>query len=216
MLLPIGDINPRRTFPVFNYLLLGANIAAWVFFGSLPYYEQVVADHGLTPKIWSLADGFTCMFLHADIFHLFGNMLILWIVGDNVEDRFGHGGYLFFYLAAGAFASLVQVILTPAEQAGIPIIGASGAVAGVMGAYLILFPFSRIRMLLWFFLIVHVFTVPSWVIIVMWIAMEALGAVQQVQGHYTGVAVFAHLGGVAFGVFCGLLWRLFGHSPRHD
>lgn len=219
MLIPIGDIAPRQKTPFVNYGLLGLNVFVFLLTGfqAEEDLQKIVNDHGLIPKTWSVVDVFTSMFLHANFLHLFGNMLFLWIAGDNVEDRFGHVSYLAFYLAVGVAAAAAQVLMTTTAGSTLPMIGASGAVSGVLGAYLILFPFSRVKMLLWLFVIVHVFTVPSWTVILLWIAAEALQAYRETQGEMTPVAVWAHLGGFAAGFVMALFRRLlspFRPKPR--
>ena len=212
MLIPIGDIAPRSRTPVINYLLIGANVLVFLLYAMRPQpeYQEIVISYGLTPSQFEWQDMLTSMFLHAGIFHLFGNMLFLWITGDNVEDRFHHLPFFLFYLAGGAAAAGTQMFMSTAKMAEIPMIGASGAVSAVIGAYLILFPGSRIKLLFWFFIIVHVFRVRSWTVILLWIGLESLHAWQETQGALEStVAVWAHLGGFAFGVAAAILWKLF-------
>jgi len=210
MLIPIGDEASRRRIPFVNYLLIGANVAAFVAYGTRPVaeYEEIVLRHGLIPESWDWQDALTSMFLHAGWLHLLGNMLLLWISGDNIEDRFGHLPYLAFYLFSGGAAAAAQVVLAAPEARALPMIGASGAVAGTIGAYLVLFPRNRIKMLLYLVFIVHFFRVPAWSLILLWVTLEGLRAWEETQGTVTPIAVWAHLGGFAFGAGAALLWRI--------
>jgi membrane associated rhomboid family serine protease len=160
------------------------------------------------------------MFMHGDIAHLAGNMLFLWIAGDNVEDRLGHVPYLVFYLAAGAAGAAAHVLyaLTYApSMATVPTLGASGAISGVMGAYLAFFPGSKIKFILWLVVFIRPFTLPSWGAIGFWIASQLLMARNQwdgIEGKETAmVAVFAHLGGFAFGFALAVFVRMLGKKP---
>jgi membrane associated rhomboid family serine protease len=214
MLIPIGDIAPRRRIPVVNYLLIAANIGAFFYLVLTrgEGYAQVVQVHGLTPDRWNPLQFLTSMFLHAGAIHLLGNMLFLWITGDNVEDRFGHLTYPLFYLSCGIAAGLTHFFTAAGAERLIPCIGASGAVSGIVGAYLVLFPRSRIKLLLWIVIPLWTFTIPSWVAILGWLGLQALMAWQQLHGASIQVAVWAHLGGFAFGFASALLLRLL--SPR--
>lgn len=214
MLIPIGDIAPRRRFPWVNYLLIAANVGAFLYLAVSrgEGYAQVVQVHGLTPDRASPLQFLTSMFLHAGIAHLLGNMLILWITGDNVEDRFGHLTYSLFYLSCGIAAGLTHFFTSAGYDRTIPCIGASGAVSGIVGAYLVLFPRSRIKFLVWIIIPLATFTLPSWLAILGWLAVQGVMAWQQLKGSSIQVAVWAHLGGFAWGFGCALLLRLFGRK----
>ena len=212
LIIPIGDIAPRTKTPVINYLLIGANILVFLLYATRPQpeYQETVLSHGLTPNHFEWMDVLTSMFLHAGFLHLFGNMLFLWIAGDNVEDRFNHLPFLLFFLAGGAAAAGTQMFMSTEAMRSIPMVGASGAVSAVIGSYLILFPSSKIKILLWVFIFVRVFHVRSWTVILAWIGFESLHAWQETQGALEStVAVWAHLGGFAFGVSVAILWKLF-------
>jgi membrane associated rhomboid family serine protease len=226
MIIPVGDMNPRRTVPFINYLLLLANIAVFVY--EVVYirpqqevWEGYISTWTLRPDRWQdLKTLFSSMFMHGDIAHLAGNMLFLWIAGDNVEDRLGHVPYLVFYLAAGAAGAAAHVLyaLTYApSMAAVPTLGASGAISGVMGAYLAFFPGSKIKFILWLVVFIRPFTLPSWGAIGFWIASQLLMARNQwdgIEGKETAmVAVFAHLGGFAFGFVLAVLVRMLGKKP---
>jgi membrane associated rhomboid family serine protease len=222
--IPVGDINPRRTTPVVNYLLIVANVAAylWVFyFAPRTQANEIMVTSLLVPRDWmNLKTIFTSMFLHASLLHLMGNMLFLWIAGDNVEDRLGHLTYLVFYLLcglAGAAAHIVMALGPMSSMAAVPTLGASGAISGVLGAYLVFFPRSKIKFMIWLILFIRYFTLPSWGAIGFWIVEQILMARQQFEGNapreQMTVAVFAHLGGFAFGMVWAILVRLFGKAP---
>jgi len=156
----------------------------------------------------------TSLFMHAGLIHLFGNMLFLWIFGDNVEHRLGHLRYLLFYLAAGVVATLAQVAATP--DSVIPTLGASGAISGVLGAYLVLFPHNRVTIVVLRFI---PYRVPAIVAIGMWAVFQLLSSVASPAGEVAGgVAYLAHIGGFVFGVVVGLLVRstgIGGNRPRY-
>lgn len=144
----------------------------------------------------------TSMFLHGGWLHIAGNMLFLWVFGDNVEDLLGHRRYLLFYLAAGAFACLVQGALSP--ESVVPVLGASGAVAGVLGAYLLWFPRATVRVVIPFFILIFIpIPVPAWLMIGLWFAQNLLSGyatIASAASPATGVAWFAHIGGFLFGM----------------
>lgn len=234
MIIPVGDMNPRRTVPFVNYALLLANIAVFVYEviylrprGEQATDEQIKAFNGyistyaLQPDRWQdLKTLFTSMFMHGDIAHLAGNMLFLWIVGDNVEDRLGHLPYLSFYLVAGlagAAAHILFALIYAPSMADVPTLGASGAISGVMGAYLVFFPGSKIKFFLWLIIFIRRFTLPSWGVIGFWVASQVFMARDQWDGRQGNesaqVAVFAHLGGFAFGLAFAILLRVFGRKP---
>lgn len=232
LILPVGDINPRRTAPLINIGLIVANIAAFVwvvYFAPHDQKERVVQTGLLVPNQWVNVIPthwtpwralFTSMFLHADLYHLGGNMLFLWVAGNSVEDRVGHLKYLVFYLLCGVAGAAVHIVLAlgpMSTMAGVPTLGASGAISGVIGAYLVFFPKSKIKFMIWLILFIRYFTLPSWAVIGFWIGSQILMARQQFQGTAQGeqmtVAVFAHLGGFAFGVLWAVLARMMGKPP---
>ena len=211
MFLPIGDENPRERTPYVNYALLAINVAVGLLFCVPGPSERVVEIGALIPARPEWHAFFSSMFLHAGLLHLAGNMLFLWIFGDNVEDRLGHLGYAVFYLASGLAAGAAHVLTTAHPE--LPTLGASGAVSGVLGAYVVFFPRHRVRMLLWFFFYAEVFRIPAF----WWIGFWAL---QQVVMHAVaadgGVAYAAHLGGFGVGFLVAGLVRvaLGGRLPR--
>jgi membrane associated rhomboid family serine protease len=213
-MIPLRDINPVRTTPFVNYVLILGNVAAFVKLASLPpWYEP---GYALVPARFladPLGEAFTIvtsMFMHANLMHLGGNLLFLWIFGDNVEDALGHGRYLSFYLLGGLVAALAQVATSGASP--VPMVGASGAIAAVTGAYLVLYPRAPVLImnpvpLLWLFMGITL-VVPAWIVVGEFFVMNVLMGVQTLgeraladgQAAKGGVAVFAHLGGFIAGV----------------
>ncbi len=205
-MIPLKDINPSRSTPFVNIALILINVAVFFYQATLPIRAQkaFIFAYGTIPaKIPALLAGhgsvqialeplFTSMFLHGGLMHLLGNMLFLYIFGDNIEDYFGHIGYLLFYLVCGVSSGLVHVLFN--LTSAIPAIGASGAVSGVMGAYILLFPRARILTFFFIFLI----PVPAFLILGYWFVFQFLEAL---EGDPTGgVAVWAHVGGFLFGM----------------
>lgn len=214
--IPIGTERRTRSWPFVTLLLLAANVAAfvWSFFFAKP--EIVFDQFALVPAAWSVRTLVTSMFLHADVWHLFGNMLFLVVAGEQVEDRLGHLRFPLFYLACGIAGGVVHMLVTTGEAAHVPCVGASGAISGLMGAFLVFFPGERIRFLYWFFVFKAVIRVPAWQVIPFWVGTQALLAWETMNGHVTGVAVFAHLGGFAFGLAFAIAFRLFLSGRNRD
>lgn len=203
MFLPIGDENPRERTPYVNYALLGLNIAVFFLFCfPEPREETVLAHFALKPSNLNWTSLLTSMFLHAGLLHLAGNMLFLWIFGDNVEDRLGHAGYLAFYLAAGLAAAFAHVATTSMPQ--VYTLGASGAISGVVGAYAVFFPRHRVKMLLWILLYVNVVPIPAFWWVGFWFLQQVFFAAQGVGN----VAYLAHIGGFVAGVAVAAAVRL--------
>ena len=202
-MIPLRDVIPSRTRPVVTVGLIAANIAVFLFQLTLSARvgEIFVATFGLVPGAFSFVSVFTSMFIHAGVLHLAGNMLFLWIFGDNVEDRLGHGRFVMFYVVCGVAAAVGQTILMPNSM--VPMVGASGAIAGVMGAYLVLYPHSRILMLFPFPPIL--FEMPAGFFLAFWFLVQFLngvGALAEVgmRGNISGgVAFFAHVAGFLAG-----------------
>jgi membrane associated rhomboid family serine protease len=203
MFLPIGDENPRERTPYVNYALLAVNIAVFFLFCfPEPREETVLARYALKPSNLHWPTLFSSMFLHAGFMHLAGNMLFLWIFGDNVEDRLGHVGYLIFYLAAGLAASFAHIATTATPQ--VYTLGASGAISGVVGAYAVFFPRHRVKMLVWIFIYVNVIPIPAFWWIGIWFLQQVFFAARGVGN----VAYLAHIGGFAAGVAVAAAARL--------
>jgi rhomboid family protein len=221
-MLPIGDNIPTRRFPLLTVALILANVLVWLVY-QVPRLQESVYELGFLPCVvddsctdrgvpWP-ADVFTAMFAHGGWGHLLGNMLFLWIFGNNVEDAMGRGRFLVFYLAAGVVAAAAQIWVTlsfgTAQDATLPNIGASGAIAGVLGAYLLLYPHARVitLVLIFPFELPAVFFLGWWFLFQLWLGGFSL--LTPTAGG--GVAFFAHIGGFVFGL---VTVRLFARRPR--
>ena len=207
-MIPIGDDNTnRRTFPVVNYALIAINVIVFLIELSQPDPQAYIVRWGAVPaRITAGQDLVTLVtstFLHAGWWHLLGNMLFLYVFGDNVEDAFGHVRYLLFYLVCGVLAGLGQVILAP--QAELPGVGASGAISGVLAAYLLMFGTNPVRVIIGIFPAV----VPAYLMIGVWIVLQFLNGIASfVQTAQTGgVAYGAHVGGFVGGLVLALVLR---------
>jgi membrane associated rhomboid family serine protease len=215
-MIPLRDVIPSRTTPFVTFSLIIANGLVFLYQLWLPNAEAnaLAASAGIVPANsgWLTPALFTSMFLHAGPGHLIGNMLFLWIFGDNVEDRFGHARFLIFYLAAGMAAGAAQAIAAP--DSAVPIIGASGAIAAVMGAYFVLFPKSRIVMLIWLVFYVDFVEIPAVLFLGFWFLFQFLGVLGTSPADTGGgVAFVAHLGGFAVGAALG---RVLARPERAD
>lgn len=217
-MIPLRDENPTQTVPWVTYLLIATNVLVWgwQFVSELAGVTWLTAAYGMVPHrvlVDPLGEAFTLavsMFMHGSWAHLGGNMLFLHIFGDNIEDKLGHGRYLFFYLLAGFVAALSQLFVDPSST--IPMVGASGAIAGVLGGYMVLYPRAPITVLnpifpLWF-LLGPFLVFPAWLVMGEWFVWNLIPGVQslRVEGQ-GGVAFFAHIGGFLVGlvtvkVFC--------------
>jgi membrane associated rhomboid family serine protease len=222
---PIRDDAPRSTTPYVNYFIIALNIVVFFFESSLGTHSRQVFEmqfalvphniagwaQGVVPAAYAFTPIFTSMFLHASWPHVLLNMWGLYIFGDNVEDRLGHFGYLLFYLASGLGAAFTHLVFNLNSQ--VPTVGASGAIAGVMGAYFILYP--KARVLIWFFF-VFFFWVPAWLVLGLWFVGQLLnGAASTLtvaRGNVGGVAFWAHVGGFITGL---LLIRIMPKQKRY-
>ncbi len=228
-MLPLKDDVPSRSIPFVTIALIGLNAAVFLYQVSLGMdadpraaraAQAFVAEFGMVPcrltGACPVADQFphpvvtmfTSMFLHGGLFHVGGNMLYLWIFGDNVEDTLGHGRFAVFYLASGAAAAVAQTLVNPGSS--VPMIGASGAVSGVLGAYLFLFPYARVLVLFVFGFFVRAVYVPAMIVLGFWIVVQFLNGVITVSsgGAETGgTAWFAHIGGFLAGIALLFLMR---------
>ena len=200
---PLRDTQPSYSRPVVTVFLIVLNVLIFLFEVSLDPFSRnhFIAEYGLVPDRFHAVNLVTSMFLHGGWMHVLGNMWFLWIFGDNIEDILGHGKYLVFYLACGVAAALAQVFFNPLSR--LPMVGASGAIAGVMGAYMVKFPRSRILTLVFIFIFVTTFEVPAVVMLVYWFFIQlvsGLGTVGYSQLSEGGTAWFAHVGGFVAGV----------------
>jgi len=201
-LIPLRDIIPSRTTPVVTISLIAVNVLVFIYELSLGRdVDAFTLYWGLVPAAFSWVAVFTSMFLHGGFMHVAGNMLYLWIFGDNVEDRMGHGRFLVFYLLCGVAAALAQTITAP--DSVVPMVGASGAIAGVMGAYLIKFPRARIVTLVFIIVFVTTVEIPAWIMLLWWFVIQlfsGLGSLANTNYSGGGIAWFAHVGGFVTGM----------------
>ncbi len=214
-MIPIGDLNPRRHFPLATIIIIALNVVVFFYQLLLPdeALNRLVLAAGVVPYevtnrfgVAVVGDLLTSMFLHGGWMHIISNMLYLWIFGDNVEDRLGLPVYAAFYLVAGIGASLAQVAINPAST--IPTIGASGAIAGVLGAYLVMFPRTRVRTLILAFRFIRIVELPALVVLGLWFVLQIFSGLASVTSMATGgVAWFAHIGGFVIGLLAGALVR---------
>jgi len=207
-MIPVRDEIPTRRTPVVTYLLIAVNVVVFLWMFALPEstLEAVFYQYAMTPS--HFADGvtlidistiFTSMFMHAGLAHIGGNMVYLWIFGDNVEDRLGRFGYLCFYLVGGVIAALTHLLTNWGSD--IPTVGASGAISAVLGAYLVLFPASRIATFIPLGFFSRLTVVPAAVVLGLWFVMQLFDGVLALGGaDVGGVAVWAHIGGFVAGM----------------
>lgn len=194
-------------------LALGPELRGFLLAWGMVPARLTLALQGVEPPAGPALTLLSAMFLHGGVMHLAGNLWYLWIFGDNVEDRLGHGRFLAFYLAAGVCASLVQVAANPASR--LPMIGASGAIAGVLGAYLVAFPRARIFTLLPIFPFFQVVALPAVIVLGLWFAFQFLSGALALGGTAGGgIAWWAHIGGFAFGMAAMRLFGGRGGPPR--
>ncbi len=224
-MIPLYDENRPTRKPYVNYALIAMNVVVFFFF-CFQDLKRSVIEYGAIPifilngkRLFTL---FTSMFLHADILHLLGNMLYLWIFGDNVEDAFGHLRYLIFYLVGGIFAGLVHIASTllslyarpipyVISELTIPAVGASGAISAVLGAYLLLYPNARIKTLVFYFFIITFVSVPAFYYLGFWFIFQLFMGLISLSGIPSGVAFWAHIGGFVYGL---LMIKAFNIKPR--
>ncbi len=223
-MIPLRDINPTRTFPFFTILIIVANVAVFLYelslgrrldvfintYGTVPCEITTVCGIPAQLNIPVWATIFTAMFMHGGWLHIIGNMLYFWIFGNNIEDRFGHVKFLAIYLVWGVLAAFTQIFVDPASR--IPAVGASGAIAGVLGAYLVMFPRAQVDSLLTLGIFITTVRLPALFVIGFWIVLQffsgflSLG-VAHTQADAGGVAYFAHIGGAVAGLIAGLIYR---------
>lgn len=217
MLIPYRDDNPTSSAPIVTISLILLNIVIFFYYrfwvaNSEAEFYGVLANVGLIPRQFfsrHLIIGwhgiptplrlFTAMFMHGGLLHLGGNMLYLWIFGNNVEDYFGHAKFLLFYLGAGLGASMAFLLTNPTATS--PMVGASGAIAGVLGAYLILYPHAKVHVLLFLLFFFTTITLPAGFILSFWIVIQIINGLGDFGVQTSGVAWFAHIGGF----FCGII-----------
>lgn len=206
-MLPLRDENPSSRTPIVTYMLIALNVMVFVFQVALGQeqrafvYEFALIPAQITsgPGVEDVLDVFTSMFMHAGLAHIGGNMLYLWIFGDNVEDAMGRGRYLLFYLVGGSVASAAHVVTNPGSQ--IPTVGASGAIAAVLGAYLVLYPRSRVVTLIFLGYFIRLAMVPAVIVLGLWFVLQLFqGMLSLGAADVGGVAFWAHIGGFLAGL----------------
>jgi membrane associated rhomboid family serine protease len=209
---PVGDDDSqRRTTPVVTFVLIGINVLFFLveLSGGDRFIQQwafISARFSQDPAGGAVTI-FTAMFMHGSWFHLFGNMLFLWIFGDNVEDRFGHAGFLIFYLLAGIAATFAQYSVSP--ESSVPNVGASGAIAGVLGAYILMFPQARVNVLVGR----QIVAMPAFLVLGAWIALQLISGVGTIgNADVGGVAYMAHIGGFIAGIAMTIIFRRHSES----
>jgi membrane associated rhomboid family serine protease len=216
--IPLRDVIPSRTTPFVTVTIIVLNALAWLYELSLP--SEVMPDflrmYGVVPGNFHPSTLFTSMFLHASWSHIIGNMWYLWIFGDNVEDRLGHFRFIIFYLLCGMAAALGQILMDPNSL--LPTIGASGAIAGVMGAYFVLYPRSRVLTLIPLFIFWEVIELPATVLLGFWFLMQlfSAGAIAVTANTHGsgGVAFAAHVAGFVIGMIGVLVFRQREPEPQ--
>lgn len=227
---PIRDHNPSRQTPYVTYALIAINVVVFISYWSLFADQRALQlffyDWAMTPALVSqqgnYATLFTSMFLHGGLMHLAGNMLFLYIFGDNLEDEMGHLGYTLFYIASGLGAGLAHLAAAPYSQ--VPTVGASGAIAGVMGGYLLLFPKARVDVLLIFIVFVKLMPVPAWLMLAIWFGLQLFSGIGS-DPTGGGVAYWAHAGGFVIGLILAVpvflkrggpaFWQRTAGEPPH-
>lgn len=228
---PYKDDNPTLATPIVTLLLIGVNVATWVFLqglGTEPQLSASVCELGLIPGavLGNLAPGtpvpglerlgcetvvanwatmVTSMFLHGGWFHLLGNVWFLWVFGNNVEDSMGRVRFGLFYLITGIAAAAAQAAVNP--RSAIPMVGASGAISGVMGAYIILYPKVRVHVLVFLGIFITRITVPAVAMLGFWFLLQFVGGIPALQSESGGVAFWAHAGGFVAGMLLVLMFR---------
>lgn len=212
MLIPIRDDNPTRRLPVLTVSILALNVIAFLYakllgptgfdvftasWGAIPF-EVTHGVDAISPTPFPVYSTLvTSLFMHGGWLHIAGNMLYLWIFGNNVEDVLGHGRFLVFYLLCGVVATLAHVATAPGSI--VPLVGASGAIAGVLGAYLAAFPSARVHVLVPIFFFIQIIRVPAVLVLGMWFMIQIIYAWMDQGGVGGGVAWYAHIGGFVFG-----------------
>src|SRR6187399_1686145 len=211
-MIPLRDVIPSRTTPYVTISLVAINVLVFLYQFSLgPDVNRFVLTFALIPAYFSWINVLTSMFLHGGFLHVAGNMLYLWIFGDNVEDRMGHGRFLAFYLLCGVAAALGQTFTAP--DSIVPMVGASGAIAGVMGAYFVLYPHSRVLTFIFLVIFVDLIEIPAIFFLGIWFLMQLLSGVGSLgvgNAAGGGVAFWAHIGGFVVGAAIGFVLRLRG------
>jgi membrane associated rhomboid family serine protease len=219
-MIPIRDQIPTHRVPIVNYLLIALNVLVFIFMWLAgPNQEALVYQFALIPAnmadgldVGDITDVFTSMFMHAGLLHLGGNMLYLWIFGDNVEDSMGPIKYIIFYLIGGGVASLTHILTNPSSA--IPTVGASGAIAAVLGAYLVLYPRSRVLTFIPLGYFMRLTLVPASIVLILWFVLQLFNGVLSLgASDVGGTAFWAHIGGFVAGLVLAKLFAT-GHQAE--
>jgi membrane associated rhomboid family serine protease len=212
-MIPLRDILPTRSRPYVTYVLIGVNSVVWIFqvlHGAR--MDELVSRWGMTPARFFVEPSlqvfltpFTSMFMHGGWLHVIGNMWFLWIFGDNVEDAFGKVRFVAFYLVGGLAAAFMQFGLSMSSP--VPMVGASGAIAAVLAAYMCFYPFARVQTLIWFLIFVRIVEIPAFLFIFVWFAFQLLSGCSALAIAHSGTAWWAHIGGFLAGYFMARWWK---------
>ena len=207
-MIPLRSSEPHYTRPTVTLVIIAVNVAVFLYELSMPHYalNRFIMVHGIVPDRLSYASILTSMFIHGGFLHIAGNMWFLWIFGRGVEDLVGHGKYLFLYFACGFAAAFLHILVN--AHSTVPTVGASGAIAGVMGAYLIKFPRSHIVTLVFIFIFITTIDIPAFFLLLYWFAIQFFSGVGSVGYSTTSngdVAWFAHVGGFIAGMLLVML-----------
>ena len=218
-MIPLKDTNPSGKTPFLTYLLIAANVVVFLYMAMLgrEALEDFIGQYAMIPALITRGESLhaflTSLFLHGSWAHLLGNMLFLNIFGDNIEARLGKLRFLFFYIIFGVSGAFLQFVVNPASR--LPNLGASGAIAGVMGAYLCLFPRAKIKVLVPSFIFYRIVTLPAFFMLGYWFLIQALfglGGLGNVMADLGGVAYFAHIGGFVSGFFIIYFWKKYARG----
>jgi rhomboid family protein len=216
-MIPLRDVIPSRTIPVLTVTIIVLNLLAWLYELGLPRQELplFLQQYGVVPAYFTVPTLISSMFLHGSWMHVLGNMWYLWIFGDNVEDRMGHGRFLVFYLLCGVVAAFGQILIDPTST--LPTIGASGAIAGVMGAYFVLYPQSRVLTLIPLIIFWEIVELPAIYLLGFWFLMQLFSAGAIAVTASTGgggVAFMAHVAGFVTGLIGVFVFKKRGADAR--
>jgi len=216
-MIPYKDDNPIHIIPLVTILIIALNILVFIMqlfsgedsasiaysYGAIPHNIISLTSSQPIPPALTI---FTSMFMHGGLFHIAWNMLYFWIFGNNIEERLGHIRFIFFYLFCGVIAALSHALLSP--NSNVPMIGASGAVSGMLGAYLLLFPMAKIRTIVFLGFYITVIQIPALIVIGFWAIIQVVsGLISQGNAAQGGIAFFAHVGGFAAGLITIKLWQ---------
>lgn len=218
-MIPISDTQPSYSKPFVTIGIIAVNVLVFFYQISLDAYSlnHFITEYAVIPARLDYLDLVTSTFLHGGWMHIIGNMWFLWIYGDNVEDVLGHGQFLMFYLLCGIAAALLQIAVMPSSR--IPNVGASGAIAGVMGAYLLKFPHAKVRTLVILFVFITMTEIPAWIILIYWFVIQifsGIGSIGEFSAARGGVAWFAHIGGFIAGMILIKVLKtraMYSHRP---